>query len=568
MVGAFTFVLHSHIPYCRKHGAWPFGEEWLFEAICETYIPLLDAINELAKEGYSSKLTIGLTPVLTEQLNDSYMKRMFWRYILQKIDICTKDIERFQSKPEFLGLATFYKNFYLDTFHSFRDKYNTDLVGAFKKLQDDRHIEIITSCATHGYLPLLGRDSAIRAQIKIGTDSYSRKFGKKPRGIWLPEMAYRPRGMWRSPVNNENIHREGVETYLAEENIDYFFVDNHTIEGGKGKGVYNIKFPLKTIPVRISIGADTQDASTKTTYCPYLLDAGMGKHVAIFGRNERTGLQVWSGEWGYPGDSWYREFHKRDSVSGLQYWRVTDKNKDLGTKQIYVPNMTDGRVEENASHFVSMVYDMLKKNKDKATQPIVVAPYDTELFGHWWFEGIRWLKAVIKKLYLANIESTTCSEYLDRYPPNKVIKISESSWGNGSLHQMWLNDDTKWIWNYIYIAEQQMETLAENYIQPSPSKKRLLNQAARELLSLESSDWPFMTSTRQAYEYASQRVIDHYTNFDEICDAIVLGKQIKIEDYEDKNNMFSDIDYRVFAGRSAEKKMDFSKQIRAVKRRQ
>lgn len=391
MVGAFTFVLHSHIPYCRKYGAWPFGEEWIFEAICETYIPLLEAIEDLVKEGYPPKFTIGLTPVLTEQLNDSYMKRMFWRYILQKIDGCTKDMERFQNKPEFLELATFYKNFYLNVFHTFRDRYNTNLVSAFKKLQDKGHVEIITSCATHGYLPLLGRDSAIRAQIRLGADSYSRNFGKRPMGIWLPEMAYRPSGIWQSLVNNKMYYREGVELYLSNENIKYFFVDHHTIEGGKGTGVYSIKFPLKTVPVRTSARENSHTVTRRTTYSPYLLNVSNGKQLAVFGRNENTGLQVWSGEWGYPGDGWYREFHKRDSVSGLQYWRVTDKNKDLGTKQLYVPSATEGRVEENASHFVSLVYDMLKRNKDEAIQPIIVAPYDAELFGHWWFEGIRWL---------------------------------------------------------------------------------------------------------------------------------------------------------------------------------
>ncbi len=558
-IGSFSFIFHSHLPYVRKAGVWPFGEEWLHEALSETYIPLLDVFYNLIEEGAKPKVTIGITPVLAEQLNDPYLSERFQKYMEIRIEKCEKDIERNASNPKLRDLAVFYRDFFNKILSSYIDKYNRDVIGAFKKLQDEGFIEIITCAATHGYLPLLGRDSSINAQIKVGVENYKQLFGREPKGIWLPECAYRHGYEWIPPVEGnyaQRGYRPGIEKFLIENKIKYFIVDTHTIEGGKTMGVYALRFPVlqKLYQQSVREYKEIKVDEPKTTFLPYLL-----KHnddfVAIVGRNEKAGLQVWSGEWGYPGDGWYREFHKKDSISGLQYWRITGSDVDLGSKELYEPNMVMTRVEENSDHFADMIYSLLKNFKDKiGKNGIVAAPYDSELFGHWWFEGPKWIKRVLKTIErIEKVNSTTISEYLEKFTPDVVIRIPESSWGEGGHHWVWLNQDTYWIWPHIYESEKKMEDLAKKYKDTEDNFiRRVLNQAARELLLLESSDWPFLITTWQARDYASNRFTEHLDSFRNLVDAIEHGRKDEefrkyLDTIEEKDKIFLNIDFTIYA---------------------
>ncbi|MBA7646577.1 1,4-alpha-glucan branching enzyme [subsurface metagenome] len=558
-IGSFSFIFHSHLPYVRKAGVWPFGEEWLHEALSETYIPLLDVFYNLIEEGEKPKATIGITPVLAEQLNDPYLSERFQKYMEIKIEECEEDIKRNASNPKLRDLAIFYKGFFNEIISSYIDRYNYDVIGAFRKLQDEGFIEIITCAATHGYLPLLGRDSAINAQIKVGVESYKRLFGREPKGIWLPECAYRHGYEWISPVEGEYAQkgfRPGIEKFLIENKIKYFIVDTHTIEGGKTMGVYALRFPVlqKLYQQSVREYKEIKVDEPKTTFSPYLLKYN-DDFIAIVGRNEKAGLQVWSGEWGYPGDGWYREFHKKDSISGLQYWRVTGSDVDLGSKALYEPNMVMTRVEENSDHFVHMVYSLLKDyKKQTGKNGIVAAPYDSELFGHWWFEGPKWIKQILKTIgKIEELDMTTISEYLEKFVPEVTIRIPESSWGEGGHHWVWLNKDTYWIWPHIYESEKKMEDLAKKYRKTDDDFiKRVLNQAARELLLLESSDWPFLITTWQARDYASNRFSEHLDSFRNLVDAVEQGRKDKefrkyLETIEEKDKIFPNIDFTIYA---------------------
>ncbi|MBA7495040.1 1,4-alpha-glucan branching enzyme [subsurface metagenome] len=558
-IGSFSFIFHSHLPYVRKAGVWPFGEEWLHEALSETYIPLLDVFYNLIEEGEKPKATIGITPVLAEQLNDPYLSERFQKYMEIKIEECEEDIKRNASNPKLRDLAIFYKGFFNEIISSYIDRYNYDVIGAFRKLQDEGFIEIITCAATHGYLPLLGRDSAINAQIKVGVESYKRLFGREPKGIWLPECAYRHGYEWISPVEGEYAQkgfRPGIEKFLIENKIKYFIVDTHTIEGGKTMGVYALRFPVlqKLYQQSVREYKEIKVDEPKTTFSPYLLKYN-DDFIAIVGRNEKAGLQVWSGEWGYPGDGWYREFHKKDSISGLQYWRVTGSDVDLGSKALYEPNMVMTRVEENSDHFVHMVYSLLKDyKKQTGKNGIVAAPYDSELFGHWWFEGPKWIKQILKTIgKIEELDMTTISEYLEKFVPEVTIRIPESSWGEGGHHWVWLNKDTYWIWPHIYESEKKMEDLAKKYRKTDDDFiKRVLNQAARELLLLESSDWPFLITTWQARDYASNRFSEHLDSFRNLVDAVEQGRKDKefrkyLETIEEKDKVFPNIDFTIYA---------------------
>ncbi|HEV8574897.1 MAG TPA: 1,4-alpha-glucan branching protein, partial [Dehalococcoidia bacterium] len=222
--GAFTFVLHSHIPYCRRAGQWPHGEEWIHEAALETYLPLLRALWDLRDEGVQFKSTIGLTPVLIEQLRDALINEHLVEYMERLVGDAEVDMERHRTEGagHLAYLAESYRSLYLGDLLAYRNRFGSDLVGAFKSLQDSGHIEVVTSGATHGYLPLLERDSSINAQIAVGVDVYRTAFGQAPRGIWLPECAYRP-SFHMNGDHGRSYEKPGLERFLAEQGIQVFF---------------------------------------------------------------------------------------------------------------------------------------------------------------------------------------------------------------------------------------------------------------------------------------------------------------------------------------------------------
>lgn len=554
-------VLHTHIPYCRKAGVWPFGEEWIHEALSETYIPLLNVLYNLVEEGYKPYITINLTPILVEQLSDNYFNEKFKKYVENKVELAERDINRFNKKgeKEYEHTARFYLNWYEKIYRDYRERFNENVIGAFGKLQREGYIEIITSAATHGYLPLLGRDSSIFAQINIGKETYQRYFDKRPKGIWLPECAYRPTYNWLPPVDTHDAQsglRPGIEKFLIENDISYFFVDTHVLEGGEPKGVYMERFPaLKRLWQQFEKEYKKTDRKVerRTAFLSYLLQY-REDFVNVLARNKETGLQVWSGDWGYPGDFWYREFHKKDEISGFQYWRVTDPSGDLATKEVYIPERVSERVKEQADHFSGLVYNLLSDFYAEYEVPGVInALYDTELFGHWWFEGVKWIGEVLKNISkIEDIALSTSANYIENYSSPEVISIPEGSWGEGGHHFVWLNEKTEWLWPIIYRAEKRMEDTAVKYRDnKDPIIERMLNQAARELLLLESSDWPFLITTMQAAEYASNRFKNHVNKFNTLLD-FVEGKKFDEEaifyltEIEDEDNPFSFINFRVY----------------------
>lgn len=557
--GAFTFVLHSHLPYARQAGMWPHGEEWVHEAIAETYVPLLDALNDLIAEGVNFQLTIGITPILAEQLADPLIIEHFVHYAAERAAWAAKDVKRFEESGDIAlrDLARYYHHWYARHLTSFRDRYKKDLIGAFRNLQDAGYIQIATSAATHGYLPLLSRDSSIRGQLKTGVDAYKLRFGRDPKAIWLPECAYRP-----AIIDDQGefpIRRPGIESFLAALGIEAFFSETHTVEGGQpvGKAAGEAIGPYGAVPRRYAVKVEP-DAQTDpgTTFKAYWVGDAPGQ-VAVFGRNNRTGQQVWSGEHGYPGDFWYREFHRKDGVSGMQYWRIGGATVDLGSKPPYEPQRAAERVQEHAANFVHLVEQLLSDYKAETGRPgMISSAYDTELFGHWWFEGVDWLKAVLRGLAASEIvELSTASGILEEQKPDQVMNLPESSWGAGGNHFTWMNVDTQWMWPVIHGAERKMEELAAAYPAATGEQQQVLNQIARELVLLQSSDWPFLVTTGQAKEYASQRFTDHVERFDQLVaiaerNAPMTDEQQQfLASLSERDNPFPNIDYRVFAER-------------------
>ncbi len=499
MKGYFTFVLHTHIPYVRKHGKWPFGEEWLYETMSETYLPLLMELEGLRDSGIKFQLVIGVTPILAEQLTDAYVTGEFTAYMRRKLRLMEDDLRsgKYDERAVEFMLGYFRRVF------DYWNAINGDIVGKLRELQNQGYLEVITSAATHGYLPLLGRDESIRGQLITGVMSYESHFGVKPHGIWLPECAYRPGGEWELP-GGKRIIREGIEKFLEEVGIEYFFVESTLIDKGPVSRVYG-EIPL----------ADGE----KTTLRPYWVK---GSNVAVFARNRETGHQVWSASYGYPGDFWYREFHRKAEKSGGQYWRITGKGVELGEKEFYDPERAMERVEEHARHFVSLAERLLLEHELKyGEKGIIVSPYDTELFGHWWFEGVKWLVRVLELMSQRGIETTTISRYLESYRGEKhEIELPEGSWGANSDHSTWWNPETEWTWGHVYSAEERMVTLASRYYGKDRLGDRTLEQLARELLILEASDWQFLITTEQAEEYARRRLLLHARDFHRLANEL------------------------------------------------
>jgi len=486
-IGAFTFVLHSHLPYARQAGRWPHGEEWLHEAAAETYIPLLNALNDLETEGVPARLTLTLTPILLEQLADDLVRANFLMYLDEKIAAAEADIPRFEKagQPHLKYLAGFFFDWYTGIRLSFVERYGGNLVPAFRRLQEAGIIEVVTCGATHGYLPLLDRDESIQLQLRTAVKSHSRHMGKPPRAIWLPECAYRPAYM-----SDDGRERPGLEAFLHRNNLDLFFTETHMIEGGRPVGVAAGEAigPYGNIMRRYLVPfSDVKPATPATTYLPYYVAS---PDVAVIGRNNRTGLQVWSAEWGYPGDFDYREFHKKDGVSGMQYWRVSGARVDLADKDAYHPDWASWKVGEHARHFAFLVTDLLRTYHDRTGgYGIISANYDTELFGHWWFEGVSWIQAVLRELAASpDVECTTAPAFVQAHPPETVLNLPEGSWGAGGTHFVWDNADTHWMWPIIHAAEGRMLEAVRRHPAAEGGLRDVLNQAARELLLLQSSD--------------------------------------------------------------------------------
>ena len=547
-LGSFTFVLHSHLPWVLNHGVWPHGTSWLNEAAAETYIPILDELNKLIADGYSPKLTIGLTPVLCEMLRHPSFKEDFVGYLDEHMHAADHDIEAFTEKgyeQTRINMAKWWSEYYTMIKQRFVEDYKKDILGQFKALQDQGLLDIITCGATHGYSPLLSRDSSINAQYATAVKNYKKHFGRKPTGVWLPECAYRPGYKWKNPITKEKErYRPGIEHFLAKNDLKYFFVDTALLLGGKSQGVYAARFPLlKQLWKQFaSQYKETPTKFDKSPYEPYLIASKDAEQpVAFFTRDQKTGILVWSGEHGYPGSSEYLDFHKKHYPGGLRYWKVTGPKVDLGDKMLYWPDDVPGKLDENANHFLSVIRDILREYKAKNDKPgLITAPYDCELFGHWWFEGPWWLNRVLRMLEDdPEIELTNTRDWIKKNPPNKTVQLIEGSWGQGSSHWVWLNDWTTWTWEKIYGCEIKAEKFVSQHKDTTDSSLiRLQTQMLRELLLLESSDWQFLITTWSARDYAEQRIAAHFENFTRLYN--IAQKYANHDGISDKDWAFVD----------------------------
>ena len=568
--GYLTFTLHAHLPYVVNHGTWPHGLEWLLEAAAETYLPLLRVLGRLQADGIALKANLNMSPILLEQLAHAIFKAELPEYLKRKILAAQVDEENFKAAGDehMAETARWWQTYFTQALDDFK-ALGSDIIAGFKKFNDEGMIEIITCAATHGYFPLLGTDESIVAQIKTGAATHQKHLGKHPRGMWAPECGYRPAGMWQTPVTPEGsrepwpaFDRIGVEEAMYQGDIGYFFADTHLIEESVSYTPYDLLHGTV-----YSNPEEELDASAylKTVYKPYIVDGPTARqhHTHVFPRDPRTGLQVWSGDTGYPGDGVYLDFHKKRWPGGHRYWQVTHSKADLGLKTPYYPERAAARTKAHAEHFVSVVLETLQPNFSQGTNqgsaqggapPILTSPFDAELFGHWWHEGPEWLEHVARAVAKADcpVALISCSEYLDKYPPSSCIGMTEGSWGQNGDNYVWLNPQTSWTWKHIYPAEETVRTIAtEGAWQDGGTGERIMKQLCRELLLIESSDWQFLITTGPAADYAEARFMTHVDQFKivekawfEFKPAGLLSSETEaaLKTIEVRDSIFADID--------------------------
>ncbi len=523
--GYWIPVLHSHLPFVKHPQHDYFLEEhWLFEAITECYIPLLKNCKRLFDEGIDFKLTISVTPPLAEMLADKNLMEKYEKHLAKQIELGHKETERTKNDPVFYDIAHFYKNFYEETRDFFEHFLNKNVISGFKFFNDINKFEVITCAATHGYLPLLNvNKKAVKVQIEVAIQAHIKHFQKAPRGIWLPECAY----------------YEGLDSILKENNIEFFFVDSHALVYGKPAANYGVYTPI---------------------YTPHA--------VAAFARDAQSAKQVWSSKEGYPGDFHYRDFYRdigydldHDYIkeyidpdgsrvfTGFKYHKITGTTN---YKEVYKPEAAWNKTIDHAKDFHfnrAKQFEYLSANMDRT--PMIVSPYDAELFGHWWFEGPYFLYNLFKEINTHKIfKAVTPSEYLMMYPKNQVIEPSPSSWGDKGYYDVWLNSSNAWIYRHLHAMADEMCELAYRYKNGAEFKThRVLNQMVRELLLAQSSDWAFLMTTKTAIEYSEHRTKEHISNFNQLKDMIE-SKEIdldQLEELEYKNSIFNFLDYKIYA---------------------
>lgn len=523
--GLLCIVLHTHLPFVRHpEYADSFEEHWLFEAITETYMPLIKTFTDLVNDGIDFRLTMSVSPTLSSMLTDHYLQERYMLYIERLIELAEKETHRTRNDSRFNVLACMYLQRFTESRRLFEETYKRDLLAPLKQLQELGKLELITCSATHCFFPVLESvPKAIEAQLSVGCDSYSSNFQVAPQGIWSGECGYFP----------------GLERFFERAGLRYSFVDTHGVLNADHRPRYGVYAPL---------------------YCP--------NGVAMFGRDPDSSKSVWSAHEGYPGDFVYRDFyrdigydldadylkpHMHESgnrvATGIKYYRITGKTDD---KQPYNPRRALGQAAIHAKDFLAKRIEQINRiGAVMDRPPLLVTPFDTELFGHWWYEGVDWLNFLLRSIHLTQdaIKLITPTEYLNLFPDNQIATPCFSSWGSKGYASVWLEGSNDWIYRHVHKSVERMIELATTHNSAEGVLRRALNQCAREILLAQASDWAFIMTTNTVVEYAKKRVQTHVARFTKLYNMIASGEidKVYLRKIAYTDNLFPNIDYSLFA---------------------
>ena len=491
--GELALVLHAHLPYVHSSEPGSLEEDWYFQALLECYLPLLDVLETAAADpAQRPRLSMGLSPTLLSLLSSRALSERFGPWLAVRQELLLQAPAGFEAAAADLAQQ-------LSSASAAWQRCNGNLLPRFQRLQQAGVLDLLTCAATHGYLPLL-RDSpeAVRAQLLTAVREHQRLLGVRPQGIWLPECAY----------------YEGLDRLLVSCGLRYAILDAHGLLHGQPRPRYGV-------------------------YAPICTPAGM----AFFGRDSESTLPVWSARDGYPGDASYREFHRdlgwdlpegeleQRGIGcrrplGLKLHRVSSRDCGLDAKQAYEPAAAHASAQRDAAHYLQGRARHLQHLQNAMERPpLLVAPFDAELFGHWWFEGPRFLAELFRQAPASGVGLATLRDTLTRGDNLQLCQPSPSSWGQGGYHNYWLNDSNAWIipeWNR---ASRAMVARVSRGV-GSEEARELLNQAGRELLLAQSSDWSFILRAGTTTELARERIERHLGRFWQLLGAIDSGEPL------------------------------------------
>jgi 1,4-alpha-glucan branching enzyme len=494
-----ALVLHAHLPFVRNpEHARHLEERWLYEALVECYLPLLDAFDRLADEGVPFALTMSVTPPLAAMMSDALLKRRFDEHLARTEALSEKEMKRLWGDERFAPVATFYRDHFA-RMRAVWDRCGGDVIGGLVRHWDAGRLEILTCSATHCYLPgMLPAREGIRPQLELGVVGFERLVGRRPSGAWLAECAYHP----------------SFDDEIARAGIRFTLVDTHGIENARPRPPWGVHAPICS-----------------------------PSGVAFFGRDVESSKQVWSRDEGYPGDVYYRDFYRDIGfdlpeselvgevagdgsrlMTGLKYFRITGKGDD---KQPYMPGAAAEKAREHARNFVFNRAEQAKHLASRmSVPPIIVAPYDAELYGHWWFEGPLFLEGVFRSLEETRgvVQAITLRDYLERHGACAQATPSASSWGAGGYGEVWVGPEAAWTWRHVHHATRYAKWLVTEHRGASGQVGRALDQLVRELLLLQSSDWPFILKMGTATRYADGRIRTHVHRLRHLGHLVETGR--------------------------------------------
>jgi 1,4-alpha-glucan branching enzyme len=484
--GYLALVLHAHLPFVRhpEHRRH-LEERWFYEALVECYLPLLDAFDRLERDGVPFALTMSITPPLASMMRDDLLRWRFSEHLARLEELAEQEMKRLWGDALFAPVATYYRDHFRHV-RSIWDRHQGDVLGGLVRHWDAGRLELLTCSATHCYLPgMLPAAEGIRPQLNLGVTGFERVVGRRPTGAWLAECAYHP----------------SLDEEIARAGIRFTILDSHGIENATPRPPFGVHAPVCS-----------------------------PNGVAFFGRDVESSKQVWSREEGYPGDAFYRDFYRdigfdlpedqlRGEIAGdgsrlmtgLKYYRITGKGLD---KEAYQPGVAREKAWQHAGDFARNRARQVARIAESGTMPvppIVVAPYDAELYGHWWFEGPIFLESVFRRLpeVGGEVEPITLRGYLDRHPLCVEATPSASSWGAGGYGEVWVGPEAAWTWRHVHHATRYASWLVRRHRRAGGRVGEALDQAIRELLLLQSSDWPFIIKTGTSTRYAEARVRAH-----------------------------------------------------------
>ena len=520
--GEFALVLHTHLPELRGHGVWPVGEEWLFQAWGTSWLPVTRLLEQLADDGLHDLLTLGVTPVVAEQVADHRVADDLSTWLAGQMWRSEEQRWHRQMGPEVQALSGFYWRRFADLLAYHQDvQRRGGLLAVWADLARRGVIELLGGPASHPYLPLQADPALIDAQLACGLDRHAHWAGRWPSGLWPPELGYRPAGPVADPTadpvrvddhGTPTLPRSGpdlpgLEQVYADHGIDHVLVDAPTLVRAAGGRERDWTARPQSPPPGI-------DHPDEVVHDGVLIG---DSEVAAFARDLAVAYHVWSPTGGYPGAAWYRDYYATGTFGVHPSWRVTDRSLPPDAKSPYRPAAAVRQLERDAEH----LHGVLRGVLDPRPGQLVVAAYDTELFGHWWFEGVDFLDRLLRRIAAdPRLATTTLASRQERHPPTRRLHLPESSWGFAKGHASWVTQATRPMWTALRDAEARARATLAGGRGTAAARE----QVARELALLAASDWPFM-ATRGASEYAEQRIATHAAALHELCEAIANGAE-------------------------------------------